>query len=131
MGLVMIRAKKGKHMEVAEAKTLLTQAKAGFDNIVGGDPNGIPAEYIDYARSMSADIAAKVPAITDAAGIKALMAVQYKLVRFDTRAQRIIDAGAEGKGGQNVPGLPIPDNSTGARLVQHANTVIRVDKAFP
>lgn len=114
-------------MDIAEAKNLLAQAKKGFEGFKTGD--GIPAEYISYAHSMAADIGAAT--INTADDIRALMAKKVNLTRFDQRAQRIIDAGVEGKGGPNVPGSPIPATSVGARLVSHANTIIRVDKAFP
>ena len=114
-------------MDINEAKTLLAQAKTGFEGFKTGD--GIPAEYISYAHSMAADIGAAT--INTADDIRTLMAKLYKLVRFDQRAQRIIDAGVEGKGGPNAPGEPIPATSIGARLVSHANAIIRVDKAFP
>ena len=43
-------------MDINEAKTLLAQAKTGFEGFKTGD--GIPAEYISYAHSMAADIGA-------------------------------------------------------------------------
>ena len=47
-----------RRMTLDKARPFSTRPRPASDNIVGGSPNGIPAEYIDYARSMSADIAA-------------------------------------------------------------------------
>ena len=118
-------------MEISEAKSLLNQAKVTFDKVVAR-PNGIDPLYVSRAKSMSADIAANVAGIADAAGIKALMAIKKNLMRFDDRAQSIINAGYEGKGGGDFegPGIP-PSNATGDMLIGGANQVIRVDKAFP
>jgi hypothetical protein len=118
-------------MEISEAKSLLNQAKIAFDKVVAR-PSGVDPLYVSRAASMSADIAAQVGGITNAAGIKALMATKAKLIRFDDRAQSIINAGAEGKGGGDFegPGIP-PSNATGDMLIGGANQVIKVDKAFP
>ena len=118
-------------MEISEAKTLLGQAKVSFDKAVAR-PSGIDPFYVSRCASMSADIAAQVASITDAAGIKALMATKKYFVRFDDRAQSIINAGAEGKGMGDFegPGIP-PSNATGDMIIGAANQILRVDKAFP
>jgi len=118
-------------MDIAEAKSLLNQAKVAFDKVVAR-PNGVYPTYVNVGKSMSADIAAQVAAITDAAGVKALMATKWNSRRFDDRAQLIINAGAEGKGMGDFEGPGIdPSNKTGDMLIGGANQVIRVDKAFP
>lgn len=118
-------------MDIAEAKSLLNQAKVSFDKAVA-KPSGVDPFYISRCASMSADIGAQVAGITDAAGIKALMATKKYFVRFDDRAQSIINAGAEGKGMGDFegPGIP-PSSATGDMIISASNQIIRVDKAFP
>lgn len=90
-------------MEISEAKSLLNQAKNSFDKAVAR-PSGVDPFYISRCASMSADIAAQAANITDAAGIKTLMATKKYFVRFDDRAQSIVNAGYEGKGGGDFEG---------------------------
>lgn len=113
---------------LAEAQQDLPQVVSGLGVLLtaSGTPKVMSASQIDSMKGIHSDV--KGFPVNSAADVRALL----KLTKFSTplvqRAQRLIDAAVEGKGGADVPGPAIKPGDISGRLVQTLNIIIRLNK---
>ena len=114
--------------KLAECRDLIKQAADGLtlclsqQNVMAK----IPSTYRDTIAGIRDDCRDAVIGSMD--DVRALLAKQRFNRKLIDRVQTVLNAAAEGKGGADFPGPPIPSSSEASRVVTHVNTVARVAK---
>lgn len=113
---------------LAEARKQLPQVVSGLGVLItdSGTPKAMSASQIDSMKGIHEDV--KTFPVNNAADVRALLKKAKFNVPLVQRAQRLIDAAVEGKGGPDVPGPEIKSGDISGRLVQTLNIIIRLNK---
>lgn len=113
---------------LAEAKKQLPQVVSGLGVLItdSGTPLAMQKTHIDLMKGIHDDV--KTFPVNNAADVRALLKLAKTSRTLVQRAQALINAAVEGKGGPDVPGPEIKPGDISGRLVGTVNIIIRLNK---